>query len=104
MEKSRLDFRYFQPEVLQAVAGKDYVVYAYVNDGSIRMVDMKPLINKDGVFKVLADESIFQNKITVINNAVSWDLNGERDEYNCIDIDPFFVFESPIVTDIPEEG
>ncbi len=32
----------FYPEVYQAVAGKDYTVYAYMNDGGVRKFDVKP--------------------------------------------------------------
>ena len=70
---SGLDSRYFFPEVFQAMAGENYTVYAYLNDGSIRKVDIAPFLEA-----------------------------GNRDEYKCIDIDPFFVFESPIVSDFPE--
>lgn len=40
---NKLDPRFY-PEVYQAVAGKDYTVYAYMNDGSVRKFDVKPLI------------------------------------------------------------
>ncbi len=103
MENSKLDFNHFYPEVFQAVAGKEYVVYAYLNDGSVRVLDMKPLIQKGGVFKVLEDKKIFSGKLTVLNNSVAWDINGNRDEYDCIDIDPFELMKCPIVLDIPEE-
>lgn len=99
---SNLDSRYFFPEIFQAVAGEDYTVYAYVNDGSIRKVDIKPFFDNEGVFDQLKDKEIFKKTLTVIGNTVAWDLEGDRDEYKCIDIDPFFVFESPIVSDIPE--
>ncbi len=33
---------------------------------------------------------------------VAWDINGNRNEYECIDIDPFYVFQSPVVKDITE--
>ncbi|MCM1283043.1 MAG: DUF2442 domain-containing protein [Muribaculaceae bacterium] len=99
---NRLDTRYFFPEIFQAVAGEDYTVYAYVNDGSIRKVDIKPFLEKGGVFEPLKDKEIFVKTLTVIGNTVAWDLEGNRDEYKCIDIDPFLVFESPVVPDIPE--
>lgn len=28
-------------------------------------------------------------------------MTGDRDEYQYIDIDPFYVFENPVVEDIP---
>ena len=100
---SNLDSKYFFPEIFQAVAGEDYTVYAYVNDGSIRKVDIKPFFEGDcGVFEALKNKRTFKNALTVIGNTVAWDLKGDRDEYECIDIDPFLFFESPIVSDIPE--
>ena len=93
-----LDFKYFFPEVFQAVAGEDYTVYAYVNDGSIRKVDIKPyLAGECGIFEPLKDKNTFRNSLTVIGNTIAWDLEGDRDEYKCIDIDPFAVFYSPVL-------
>jgi hypothetical protein len=103
MENSKLNFKYFYPEVFQAVAGKNFVVYAYMNDGNIRMLDMKPIIKNGGVFAALKDEKIFREKLTVLNNSVAWDMGGNRDKYNCIDIDPFDLFNCPVVLDIPED-
>ncbi|MCD8347403.1 MAG: DUF2442 domain-containing protein [Lachnospiraceae bacterium] len=104
MENSRLDFRFFSPEVYQAVAGKNFIVYAYMNDGSVREYDVKPLIKSGGVFKVLEDESVFRQKLTVLNGTVAWDIGGNRDEYRCIDIDPCEIFDSPMVSDIPDSN
>ncbi|MCD7778609.1 MAG: DUF2442 domain-containing protein [Clostridiales bacterium] len=97
----KLDSSLFYPEVYQAVAGEDYTVYAYVNDGSMRKVDIKPFIEKGGVFEPLRDKNLFKSALTVINYTVAWDLIGNRDEYKCIDIDPFYVYNSPITDDIP---
>ncbi len=102
MERN-LDWKLFYPEVYQAVAGDDYVVYAYVNDGGMRRVDIKPFIEKGGVFEPLRDKELFKKTLTVIGYTVAWDLKGNRDEYECIDIDPFYVYNSPIVDDIPKD-
>lgn len=99
---SKLDSRFFFPEIFQAVAGEDYTVYAYTNDGAIRKVDIKPFLKNEGVFEQIKDKEVFKKTLTVIGNTIAWDLDGSRDEYNCIDIDPFLVFDSPIVPDIPE--
>ena len=92
----------FYPEIYQAVAGKNYVVYAYMNDGRIRMFDVKPLIEKGGVFSKIADEDVFKNTLTVINGTVAWDLNKDRDETTCLDVDPITVFNCPVVNDITD--
>lgn len=64
---------------------------------------MKPVIKRGGVLKVLEDENIFREKLTVLNHSIAWDISGDRDESKCIDIDPFSVFNSPAVDDLPEE-
>ena len=64
---------------------------------------MKPVIKRGGVFKVLADDNIFREKLTVLYHSIAWDISGDRDESKCIDIDPFSVFNSPAVDDLPEE-
>ena len=54
MGNNKLDQRFY-PEVYQAVAGNNYTVYAYLNDGSVREFDVKPLIKKGGIFKKIED-------------------------------------------------
>ena len=44
-----------------------------------------------------------KEKITIINETVAWDLVGNRDEYQCIDLDPMELYQSPIVDDPLEE-
>lgn len=99
--KNKLDARFY-PEVYQAVAGEDYMVYAYLNDGSVRKFDVKPLIEQGGVFQKLKNKDVFKDTLTVLNGTVAWDVVGKRNEYECIDIDPITIFESPMVLDIPE--
>ena len=87
------------PTVLQAVAGDNYTVYAYLNDGTVRCVDMKPMIAQGGVFEQLRDEALFATRLTVLNDTVAWDLTGEHDPAQCIDIDPFTVADMPVTAD-----
>ena len=81
------------PNVVQALAGENFIVYAYFDDGAIRMVDMKPLLAKGGVFTPLSDEALFREKLTILNDTVAWDMMGNRDETACIDIDPCWIYE-----------
>lgn len=46
------------PEIIQAVPGDGYQVYAYFTDGSIRLYDMAPLVTRGGVFAPLQDWTI----------------------------------------------
>lgn len=87
------------PEIIQAVPGDGYQVYAYFTDGSIRLYDMAPLVTRGGVFAPLQDMDYFRNKLTVLNNTIAWDVAGDMDATRCIDIDPFDVYEAPVVAD-----
>ena len=90
----------YVPTVVQAVPGNDFTVYAYVSDGTVRLANIGPLIARGGVFAPLADEDVFRSRLTVLNDAVAWDLEGNRDETTCIDLDPVKMYrESPVVDD-----
>ena len=98
-----MDEKYF-PEVVQAVAGEDYTVYAYFSDGTIHKFDMKPLIETGGIFEILKDPVFFTERLTVLNSAVAWDVSGHFDPTTCIDIDPFTVYDSELVEDPLEKA
>lgn len=97
--KKDLDFRYFFPEVLQAVPTEDYKVYAYFNDGTIHLTDVRPLIQPGTVFEPLGNLDIFKNALTVLNGTVAWDLTGNYDKTRCIDLDPMLIWQTPEVPD-----
>ena len=90
----------FDAYVVQVIPGAGHTVYAYFNDGSVRLADIEPFIQKGGVFSPLQDDDFFRDRLTVMNGAVAWDVTGTRDETRCIDLDPCQMFEtSPIVVD-----
>lgn len=92
------------PQVVQALAGEDFTVYAYFLDGAIRLLDAKPLLKQGGVFAPLRDEGVFQNCLTVMNGTVAWDLDGTRNFSTCIDLDPCELYDScPSATDPLQE-
>ena len=86
----------YYPEVVQALAGDNYRVYAYFSDGSIRQFDVKPLMAKGGVFSQLSNAAFFTYRLMVMGSTVAWDVTGDRDETKCIDLDPFTVYEHSI--------
>lgn len=95
----------FIPKVVQAVAGEEFTVYAYFSDGSVRRLDAKPLIEKGGVFAPLQDPGFFRDRLTVLNDTVAWDMDGNRDPCTCVDLDPCELYETcPIVQDPLEEA
>ena len=93
----------YYPVVIQAVPGADKTVFAYFSDGRIKKYDMKPLIEKGGVFDRLKEEAFFRGAITVLNGTVAWDLSGHYDPSNCIDVDPFEVYSAQTVEDPLEQ-
>jgi len=99
MFKTNLDMTRFFPEVLQSYPTDDFQVYAYLNDGSVRRIDMRPLIRPGTVFAPLADIVTFKNCVTVLNDTVAWDFTGRRDPTDCVDLDPFTIFELDCVED-----
>jgi len=97
--KQGLNKAEFLPKVLQVVPTDDFKVYAYFNDGSVRLFDAKPLIVPNTVFEPLQDITFFKSKLAVINDTVAWDIGGNRDPRKCIDLDPLVIFEQPAVAD-----
>ena len=50
------------PKVLQAVAGEDFTLYLYFSDGSVRLYDAKPILERGGVFEPMRDENFFREQ------------------------------------------
>lgn len=93
-----MEEKYF-PEVIQAVAGNGNSIYVYFSDGKITLYDVESLINKGGVFEALKDRDFFIDQLTVLNGTAAWDLSGSYDPADCIDIDPFMLYEAEKVQD-----
>ena len=87
------------PVVVQAVAGPGRIVYAYFSNGQVKRYDMSSTIERGGVFAPLADETFFTERLTVLNDTVAWDVSGNYDPRDCIDIDPFEVYAAESVAD-----
>jgi len=82
------------PQVVQVLAGENFTVYVYFLDGTIRLLDAKPLLKQGGVFSPLYDEVTFRNSLTVMNGTVAWDLEGTRNTSVCIDLDPCELYDN----------
>ena len=84
------------PTVVQVIPQNDYTVFVYFDDGKIVLYDMSSKLNKE-IFKPLNDIEIFKNACTVLNGTLAWDLSGNYDPRECIDIDVFTLYELPCV-------
>lgn len=89
------------PKVIQAVAGPDHTVYAYFHDGTVRLFDASPLLEKGGVFLPLRDGEFFRTRLIVLNDTVAWDIDGTRNPGTCVDLDPHEIYETCPVVDDP---
>jgi len=87
------------PQVVQVIPTDDFKIYAYFTDGTIRLVDVKPLIQPGTVFEPLADLNFFKDRATVLNDTVAWDTTGTYDPWKCIDLDPQVIYALPRVED-----
>jgi hypothetical protein len=80
------------PEVIQVIPTNEYKVYVYFDDGSIKLFDASELVDK-GIFQQIKDKDTFINKCTILNGTLCWDIGGNYDETECLDIDPFELYD-----------
>ena len=81
-----MEYCYF-PDVVQVVPFGDYTVDVYFDDGKIVRYDVTPFL-EEGIFRKLKDLQVFINACTILNGTLAWDIAGNRNEQECIDIDP----------------
>lgn len=81
------------PEVIQVIPTEDYRVYIYFDDGSIKLFDAKNLVGQ-GVFAPLIDREKFLGSCKVLNHTLAWDLKGNYDETECLDLDPLELYRT----------
>lgn len=74
-------------------------MYAYFSDSSAHLVDIKPLIERGGMFARLSDEVFFRETLPVMHGTVAWGITDTRDETQCIDLDPCTTYECPVIKD-----
>lgn len=84
------------PKIVQVVPTKNYKVYVYFEDGKIVLYDVSHLLEK-GIFEKLKDIDFFTENCTVMNDTLAWDVTGNRDTTQCIDIDPCMLYDLPAV-------
>ena len=81
-----MEYCYF-PDVVPVVPFEDYTVDVYFDDGKIVRYDVTPFL-EEGIFRKLKDLQVFINACTILNGTLAWDIAGNRNEQECIDIDP----------------
>ena len=84
------------PKIVQVIPMKNYTVYVYFEDGKDECYDMSHMIEKEA-FYVLKDINVFMDTCTVLNDTLAWDINKNRDNTTCLDIDPDTLYALPFV-------
>lgn len=84
------------PVVVQVIPLDNYHVQVFFDDGKIVEYDATNNLQTE-IFKLLQDIQAFKNTCTVLNDTLAWDLEGNRNVTNCIDIDPFVLYELPSI-------
>jgi hypothetical protein len=74
-------------QVLQVIPAENYKVYLYFSDGRVKVYDASHLVGK-GVFKKLEYKDFYFNRCTVLNGTLAWDVTGDFNPRECIDLDP----------------
>lgn len=87
-------------EVVQVYPMKNYDVAVYFVDGAIKKYNVSHLVGK-GVFAVLEDLRFYKNNCTVLNHTLAWTLDGKYDGANCLDIDPYVIYDKGVSIDDP---
>lgn len=92
----------YQLALVQVIPTKEYTVYLYYDDGNVRVYDAKPIIDKGGIFEQLKELDIFINTCTIMNDTLAWDIAGNHNEWECIDICPDTLLNAPLVENVQQ--
>jgi hypothetical protein len=87
-----------KPKIYGVQPKDNRVVHVFFDDGFVRVYDANLLIKRGGIFQLLNDNVIFFERCTVMNGTLAWDVSGQRNPEECIDVCPDTIYEScPIV-------
>jgi len=81
-----------RPNIYQVEPKGDFTVDVFFDDGRVKSYDAKPLIKKGGLFAVLGDIRFFKERCVVLNHTLAWDVNGDLDPTECIDVCPDVIY------------
>ena len=82
-------------EVVQVFPQDGYDVVLYFVDGKIKKYNVAHLVGQ-GVFERLKDVDFYKNNCTVLNHTLAWTLDGTYDAYNCLDLDPYVLYNDGV--------
>ena len=59
----------FIPHVVEGRHVQDYMIEVKFNDGTVRIIDFRPYINRGGIFSELKDQEYFRRFFIDLNTA-----------------------------------
>jgi hypothetical protein len=80
------------PVVVQVIPLDNYHVQVFFDNGKIVEYDASSLLQGE-VFKPFQNIKIFKDTCTVLNDTLAWDISGDKNLSECIDLDPFMLYE-----------
>ena len=85
-----------RPSVFQVVPQDNHTVMVHFDDGRIKVFDAKQLIKKGGIFAQLENIQFFKERCAVLNHTLAWDVSGNLDPSECIDVCPDVIYEDSL--------
>lgn len=92
----------FSPNIL-FVSQDNHKLYIYTNDRKLRHIDLKELGKKFKKYKPLQKLKKLHKKMIIHNNTLAWDLVGERNEKDFLQLDHKIWLSAPVVEKNLEE-
>ena len=82
-------------EICMVKPAKGQMVDCYFTSGQVRRFDMAPLLGENcgPVFRPLRNRRTFRRALTVMHGTLAFDVEGTRNEWKSIDIDPETIFD-----------
>lgn len=85
-----------RPKLFQVAAEQNYSVVLYYDNEEIKRFDCKFVLKEQGVFTAIHNKEKFLSLCTIMNGTLAWDISGQRDLYNCIDICPDTLYQDSV--------
>ena len=93
-----------RPNIFQVTPLDDFTVIVYFDDGKAKLFDAKKLIEKGGIFSPLGELTFFKERCVILNHTLAWDLTGDFDPTECIDVCPDTLYESLDIINVSWQG
>ncbi len=89
---------YYIPSVVRVAPKENFHVEVLFDNGRLVDFDAGSLL-EDEEYAPLKEISVFQNTCKVLGGTLAWDLTGAGDPDNCLDVDPFMLYECPALNE-----